>query len=172
MKRISCGIVIVNDTAELLLCHATGTYHWDIPKGGTDPGEAPLDTALRETREECGLVFAADDLLDLGGFAYRPGKSLHLFATRVERLDPGLCRCTSHYPDGWGRMRPEMDAFEWTHFARIPRRCARHMGELLSQRIALAELLQQLTQFPPSQPGFVSLDSTSGASTGASAVPT
>ena len=172
MKRLSCGIIILNSAAELLLCHATGTYHWDIPKGGTNPGEAPLDTALRETREECGLIFAADDLLDLGGFAYRPGKSLHLFATRVERFEPELCRCTSHYADGWGRMRPEMDGFEWTHFARVPRRCARHMGELLSQRIALSELLRELNHRPPSQPDFVSLPITIDASTAASEVPT
>ena len=155
MKRLSCGIVIVNAAAEVLLCHATGTYHWDIPKGGTDPGELPVQTALRETREECGLVFSEADLLDLGGFSYRPNKSLHLFAARVERFDAGLCHCSSHYADGWGRMRPEMDDFEWTAFARVQRRCARHMGELLSQRIGLPALLLQLSQRPASQLGFV-----------------
>ena len=154
MKRISCGIVIVNDAAELLLCHATGTYHWDIPKGGMEAGETPLDTALRETHEECGLAFAGADLLDLGGFAYRSNKSLHLFAVRVERFDAARCRCSSHYADGWGRMRPEMDGFEWTPFERVLRRCARHMGELLSQTLVLPTLLQRLGQTPISQPGF------------------
>lgn len=171
MKRLSCGIVILNSAAELLLCHATGTFHWDIPKGGTQPGETPLDTALRETREECGLVFAAADLVDLGGFSYRPVKALHLFATRVERFDPLLCRCTSHYADGWGRMRPEMDGFEWTAFARIPRRCARHMGELLSRRIALPALLQQLQSQPASQPGFAGPQHSPGAPGEAGAAP-
>ncbi len=28
---------------------------WDLPGGGREAGEAPLDTALRETREELGL---------------------------------------------------------------------------------------------------------------------
>ena len=32
-RRLSCGIVIVNDARELLLCHVTGHDHWDLPKG-------------------------------------------------------------------------------------------------------------------------------------------
>jgi 8-oxo-dGTP diphosphatase len=31
-----------------------GGYHWTFPKGRPDPGEHPLDTALRETLEETG----------------------------------------------------------------------------------------------------------------------
>ena len=31
MKTLSCGIVIVNAQHELLLCHVTGAWHWDIP---------------------------------------------------------------------------------------------------------------------------------------------
>ena len=156
MKRVSCGIIVVNAAHEVLLCHATGTFHWDVPKGGMDPGETPIETALRETREECGLVFAAEDVEDLGGFRYRRSKSLHLFATLTERFDASRCRCTSHYADGWGRMRPEMDGFEWTPFDRVTLRCARHMGELLSQSISLPLLLRRLAEQPPRRPGFVS----------------
>ena len=29
--------------------------HWDLPGGGREGGESPLDCALRETREELGL---------------------------------------------------------------------------------------------------------------------
>lgn len=154
MKRISCGIVVVNPAHEVLLCHATGTFHWDIPKGGMDPGETPVQTALRETREESGLLFAPADLTELGGFRYRRSKSLHLFAALTERFDALRCRCSSHYADGWGRWRPEMDGFAWTPFDRVRLRCARHMGELLSETIPLAGLVRRLSAQPPVRPGF------------------
>jgi putative (di)nucleoside polyphosphate hydrolase len=144
MKRLSCGILILSERAELLLCHATGTFHWDIPKGGMDPGETPLQTAIRETREECGLAFEADALTDLGHHGYRPNKDLHLFAVRVERFDLGRCHCSSHYRDRWGRDRPEMDDFAWVSFDHVHRRCARHMAALLTQTIALPALLARL----------------------------
>ena len=163
MKRLSCGIVVVNAAHEVLLCHATGTFHWDIPKGGMDPGETPLDTALRETREEAGLVFAPAAVTELGGFAYRRTKSLHLFAALTERFDAARCRCSSHYNDGWGRRRPEMDGFEWTPFDRVQLRCARHMGELLSQTISLPLLLERLAARTPARPAFVA-DAASPAS--------
>lgn len=144
MKALSCGILVLNPRSELLLCRATGTYVWDIPKGGGEPGESPLQTALRETTEECGLRFAPHELLELGRFAYRPVKDLHLFAALVEGIDAAACHCSSHFIDVWGRRRPEMDAFEWTAFERVPRRCARRMAALLTQTLSLPQLLQRL----------------------------
>lgn len=159
MKRVSCGIVVVNPAHELLLCHATGTSHWDIPKGGMDPGETPLDTALRETREESGLVFDRGDVVELGGFAYRRSKSLHLFAALTERFDAARCRCSSHYTDGWGRRRPEMDGFAWTPFDSLRARCARHLGDLLTESISLPGLLRRLSAKPAARPGFSAVES-------------
>ena len=144
MKTLSCGILIVNVQQELLLCHVTGAWHWDIPKGGAEPGEAPLAAALRETREECGLDFSGQPLLDLGAMAYRPRKDLHLFAVLSDRFDAASCHCTSHYSDTWGHDRPEMDGFEWVHFDRVHRRCARHMAAVLTQKLSLPALLARL----------------------------
>lgn len=144
MKALSSGILVLNPRSELLLCRATGTYAWDIPKGGGQPGEAPMDTALRETAEECGLRFAPQQLLELGRYAYRPTKDLHLYAVLVDGVDAADCRCSSHFTDLWGRRRPEMDAFEWTAFERVPRRCARRMAALLTQTLSLPQLMQRL----------------------------
>ena len=88
MKTLSCGILVLNPQSELLLCHVTGAWHWDIPKGSAEPGEAPLAAALRETREECGIDFAGRALTDLGRMAYRPRKDLHLYAVLTERFAP------------------------------------------------------------------------------------
>jgi putative (di)nucleoside polyphosphate hydrolase len=144
MKRLSCGILVLNKQRELLLCHATGTWHWDIPKGGGEPGESPLQSAQREAAEETGLRFEADELLDLGRFSYRPDKDLYLFAALSTRFDAGSCVCTTNYRDAWGRARPEMDAFEWTPFDRVHRRCSRHMVTVLTRTLSLSALLGQL----------------------------
>lgn len=55
----SCGVVIYHDgdggpRHYLLLHYPTG--HWDFAKGHVEKGEEDLTTALRETREETGLV--------------------------------------------------------------------------------------------------------------------
>src|SRR5207245_5292990 len=87
----SCGVLLLNPQRELLLCHATGSAYWDIPKGLGEPGEAPRDTAVRETFEETCLRVEPERLLELGRFAYRPAKDLHLFATclRLRRRRKG-----------------------------------------------------------------------------------
>ena len=65
-RRISCGVVIT-DGQLLLLGHATFSPRWDIPKGLAEPGETLPDAALRELREETGLLAASSDLVALGG---------------------------------------------------------------------------------------------------------
>jgi 8-oxo-dGTP pyrophosphatase MutT (NUDIX family) len=148
MKRTSCGILVFDDQAELLLCHATGTARWDIPKGLNDEGESPMQTAIREAAEETGLAFEPADLLDLGHHAYRPGKDLHLYAAMIDRIDPVRCICTSRFVDAYGRTRPEMDAFAWVPFGELPARCAKNMSKLLTQAISLPDVLQRLRARP------------------------
>ncbi|MEW6703994.1 MAG: NUDIX hydrolase [Pseudomonadota bacterium] len=140
----SCGVLLLDAQQELLLCHATGAAHWDIPKGLAEPGEAPRDAAVRETFEETGLTLAPGSLLDLGRMAYRPGKDLHLFAAWSERFDPRGCVCTSLFKDFRGRMVPEADAFDWVPFERVALRCARSMRRVLTETLSLPDLWQRL----------------------------
>jgi 8-oxo-dGTP pyrophosphatase MutT (NUDIX family) len=144
MKKASCGIFVLSASGELLLCHATGTSRWDIPKGAADAGESQQQTALRETAEETGLRFEPDNLMDLGRFTYLPAKDLHLYATLVERFDPALCTCTTFFRDARGRLLPEMDRYAWMAFALVPERCGRNMGRLLVATISLPAVLQRL----------------------------
>jgi 8-oxo-dGTP pyrophosphatase MutT (NUDIX family) len=54
--RLSSGVVVVNvvrPTVHFLLLRAY--RNWDFPKGLVEPGEQPIDAALREVREETTL---------------------------------------------------------------------------------------------------------------------
>lgn len=153
MKKTSCGILALNTAREVLLCHATGSRYWDIPKGGSAGDESGPQTAAREALEECGLQLNPGDLRELGRFSYRPGKALLLYAVLLERLDTGLFTCSSQYRDQRGRMRPEMDAFRWTPFAEVPKRCAKSLSTVLTQNLSLLVLLEQLLATgPPIKP--------------------
>jgi 8-oxo-dGTP pyrophosphatase MutT (NUDIX family) len=131
---LSCGVLLFNEHDQLLLAHATGSRHWDVPKGLADPGEAPLAAALRETCEETGIVLDASGWLDLGRHAYRPGKDLHLFARRVSTLEVVVadCVCTSMFVHARsGKSLPEADSFAWFGIEQLVERCARSMSTLL-----------------------------------------
>jgi 8-oxo-dGTP pyrophosphatase MutT (NUDIX family) len=56
-KKAAFGAVVIDASGRVLLRSTSGGYGgygWTFPKGRPDPGEAPEDTALRETREETG----------------------------------------------------------------------------------------------------------------------
>lgn len=140
-RRLSCGIVIFSDRPELLLCHVTGQDHWDLPKGGARNGESPLRAALRETREETGLCLQAELLHELGRFDFGPKKDLHLFATRMPRIDVATLRCESHFTAACGTRRlPEMDGYGWFGFDRLVTLCPPKLSTLLTHRLDLGAL--------------------------------
>lgn len=148
MKPIGHGTLLIAADAELLLCHATGGRHWDIPKGMAAAGESSTQAACREAREECGLELDPLALHDLGRFAYRPDKDLWLHAALIDRVDPAQCVCTSFFTDRWGRLRPEMDAFRWARFDEVPVLCARNMARVLTESLSLAEVVERLRRGP------------------------
>ena len=119
-RRLSCGIVILDPTRQLLLCHVTGQRHWDLPKGGIHDGETPAEAAVRETMEETGLIFAPEALVDLGRFAYTGKKDLHLFAALGGSIRWPLCCESTFVERGSSRRLPEMDGFGWFGIDRRP----------------------------------------------------
>jgi len=144
VKTVSHGTLVMNAGAELLLCHATGAKHWDIPKGMAMAGESSAAAAVREADEECGVRLDPERLVALGLFAYRPDKDLSLHAALIERIDPARCVCSTFFVDRWGRRRPEMDVFRWAAFAEVPTLCARSMALVLTQKAPLAGVLARL----------------------------
>lgn len=92
----------------LLLKYPAG--HWDLPKGNIEQGEAPLETMLREVKEETGLV----DLLVVPGFRrkieyfyWRDGAKVHktviffLAETFVDKVTISF----EHKDYGWFGLR-------------------------------------------------------------------
>lgn len=142
---VSCGVLILAE-GRLLVAHATGTSHWDIPKGQRDPGESSLAAALREAWEETGIVLPAEALVDLGEHPYRPGKRVHLFAVQVaaDAIDPRDCQCRSLFMHPrWQKELPEVDAYQWVVFDEVPSLCPKSLVPLLKtlDLVSLADRL-------------------------------
>jgi len=54
--KLSAGIVVVREeSGQWKFLFLRAYKNWDFPKGVVEPGEDPLDTAVRETGEEAGI---------------------------------------------------------------------------------------------------------------------
>ncbi len=72
----AAGGYVLNREGKLLVFYRRGS--WDMPKGKIDPGETPEQAALREVREETGLVHVA-----LGEFLMH---TYHTFEQKGQRI--------------------------------------------------------------------------------------
>ena len=52
---VSAGGVVINAQGMVLVVNQHGTS-WSLPKGHVDPGEEPLEAAIREIEEESGIT--------------------------------------------------------------------------------------------------------------------
>src|SRR5580698_3267480 len=86
-RRFSAGVVVVHRAGagvQYLLLRAY--KNWDFPKGLVEPGEQPLDAAVREVKEETTLVNLAFDwgkeYVDTG--PYNKGKISRYYVARSD----------------------------------------------------------------------------------------
>ena len=129
-KSISAGVVISNGQ-QLLLGHVTNGKHWDIPKGGIDPGESAMDGAIRELKEETGLVVEPHQLMLLGQFDYKPKKDLVLYCWPVSVMpDQSLLVCKSMF-DGFKGRQPELDRFAVVAWSQLANYCGKDLVRVL-----------------------------------------
>lgn len=52
----AAGVAIFDGAGRILLARHVHDSLWATPGGGVEPGESPLDAAVREVREETGLL--------------------------------------------------------------------------------------------------------------------
>ncbi len=121
----SAGILLFRkrDVTEYFLTHPGGPYWahtdlgaWSIPKGLLEPGETPLEAALREFEEETSFK-AEGDLIPLGSVQPHSERRITAFALNMD-LDPlqVLCNsCTIEWPPKSGKKIEikENDKSEW-----------------------------------------------------------
>lgn len=120
MKEISAGILFFTEECELFMGRVTnsglyGATRWDIPKGHIEPGESPIEAAVRECTEETSFTdYNKERLIDLGRHLYSSNKDLHLFIyeTPVRHEQFKDCICTAYHTDPeTGVSFPEIDRF-------------------------------------------------------------
>jgi 8-oxo-dGTP pyrophosphatase MutT (NUDIX family) len=125
--------VIVTDGKRVLLGHATRSPRWDIPKGTAEPDENFADAAVRELREETGLVTSPNKLAVLGVHPYLRGKDLALFRWEPRQLpDPKSLTCNSHFRLSNGTLLPEFDRFGLFPWDEALLRVGKNLARILS----------------------------------------
>jgi predicted NUDIX family NTP pyrophosphohydrolase len=123
---VSAGILVHRlrgGDLEFLLAHPGGPFWrnrnlgaWGVPKGVVEPGEAPLDAAIREFREETGLE-ASGEFRALAPLRQKGGKQVLCWTIEAD-LDltgfkPG--EFEMEWPPSSGRTArfPEIDRLEY-----------------------------------------------------------
>jgi predicted NUDIX family NTP pyrophosphohydrolase len=115
---------MVDARDRVLLVHPGGPFYkrrdagvWSIPKGLSEPGEAPIDAARREFREELGFDPQPKELFDLGQVKQSGGKLVQAWAFAGE-WDPARIASLTfelEWPPNSGKREafPEVDRAEF-----------------------------------------------------------
>lgn len=93
--RLSCGIVLARAAEtgwQTLMLRAY--HHWDFPKGLKEPGEDPLEAALREVGEETGISDVAFDwgngFIETGPYSRGKTARYYLARTTEQKVEMGI----------------------------------------------------------------------------------
>lgn len=133
-KSLSCGIILVNESREILMIHATNQQHWDIPKGTKNHDEREIEAALRELREETGIILSEDELTDLSWHIYNNYKDLWIFIGVMPNIEISDLHCTSHYTYNNCEI-PEADEFKMIHLDHMNKYCCNSLSRVLENSL-------------------------------------
>lgn len=109
--QTTCGAAVITSDFMVLVGRATNSNNWSIPKGLNEEGEELVETALRELKEETGLIFTQENLKYCGNRIYKNNKKqLEMFYIIVDKIDVKEIKCESYF-DYKGKMLPELCEF-------------------------------------------------------------
>lgn len=111
---LSSGVVIVRlaeNQASYLMLRAFN--YWDFPKGVVESGEDPLEAAIREVKEETGLILHLGDFRWGKGYQetapYGMGKIARYYLAESREGEPYL-------PVNPALGKPEHEEFRWVTY--------------------------------------------------------
>lgn len=112
IDRLSCGAVLVRESESGWFTLLLRAYHnWDFPKGLSEEGETPLQTARREVGEETGIADLhfkwGERFTDSGPYNHGKVARYYLALTQTEAVTMGIS------PE---LGRPEHLEYRWTDF--------------------------------------------------------
>ena len=61
----SVNVVVVNEAGDVLMIRRSDNDNWAVPGGGIDLGESMVQAAVRETREETGILCEVTGLVGI-----------------------------------------------------------------------------------------------------------
>lgn len=105
----------------LLVRHTYGHSEWDLPGGGIQRGEQPLDAARREMEEELGVPI--DNLRPMGQVSVRPYRAhdrIHCFHAELGPVELTI-------------DRGELAEARWFPRALMPTELSRYVSEILAR---------------------------------------
>ena len=126
MSKKSAGILlyrIKNKILEVLLVHPGGPFWikkdagaWTIPKGELNENEEPFDAAIREMKEETGIILKGN-YLELTPVKQKAGKLVYAWANEQD-IDPSEIK-SNEFEIEWPpksekkKLFPEIDKADW-----------------------------------------------------------
>lgn len=148
-KKQSAGVLVYRRAGrgiEVLLAHPGGPIFrhrdaaaWTIPKGEIEQGEAPLDAARRELKEETGYELPGP-YVPLGSVRMKSGKTVHAWACEAD-VDLGAFRSSAfemEWPPRSGRLAtfPELDRLAYFDVEVARTKLNEALSELVSRLLA------------------------------------
>jgi 8-oxo-dGTP pyrophosphatase MutT (NUDIX family) len=135
---VSAG-TIIHDGKMVLGCVPFGqakkaSHNLDIPKGNIDEGEIPIETAIRECKEETGITIDKSKMNALGKFNYKPEKQLHIFVCKMTIPPLNTLKCTSFLPT---IRAPEMVSYRLVSYQDIEEMFFRDLGPIIIKALGL-----------------------------------
>ena len=76
---IAAGGIVRRMDGRILLVHRLRYNDWSLPKGKLDDGESPLETALREVREETGWTCRVVQFVGAFGYEVKSAPKVVLY---------------------------------------------------------------------------------------------